>query len=320
MRSFWITACLMTMLMSSALGRPWGPMPKFRGASAEPLLKTLDTADRAKGAFLLGQIGDRKAVPALAKLLNDQDRTVRIHTGIAVASLGDERGIPTCASVLKSEPAWIRCYAAYALWQTNTPRARQVLKQSLAGQDKFISSVINGALMTPYAPPASKSSVKPETWADAGDALTEEADWWWHEGDFEQAVRCLQAILFLEPDDVQSYGLAAWLQWSMGRDEQAVNTLKRGIAAVPDSSEMYFEMASHYMKTERYLLAREPLEKALDLGGDDMIRRQYAHCLEKLGRYSASLEQWAILLEKSPNDPVVKMNYERVKAEVNSKQ
>ena len=308
---------MLLTLAVSAYGEPWDPLPTFRGASAEALLKT---ADPARKAFLLGQIGDRKAVLALERLLNDPDRMVRVQAGIALAGLGDARGIPACASALNSEPTWIRCYAANALWQVNTPRAGRILRGSLKGQNKFIREVIGGALKTPYAQPAGKSSARLETWQDAGDALTAEADVWWHDGNLEQAARCLEADLFLDPQDVQTYGLAAWLEWSLGRDGQAINTLKRGIAAVPDSPEMCFELGFHYMNTKRYLLAREPLRKALDLGGDDLMRRQYAHCLEKLGQYQASLDQWTILLKDSPDDQAIRTNYERVRGEVSSNQ
>jgi len=303
----------------SAWGQPWGPRPTFRGASAEDVVGALETEDRAKAAFLLGQIGDRKVVPALAEFTGDPDRSVRVQAGIALASLGDRRGIPVCATALNSDPTWIRCYAAYALWQVDTPRARRILKESLKGQGKFISEVINGALSTPYVTPA-KSAAKKLSLDDPGDALAEEADWWWHEGNLEQAARCLETMLFLDPTDVQTCELAAWLEWSLGRDDQAVNTLKRGIAEAPDNPEAYFQLGFHYFNTKRYILAREPLRKALDLGGDDIMRRQYAHCLEKLGQYSEALDQWTILLQKAPDDSVVKMNYGRVKRLVNGEQ
>ena len=311
------TCLILLVLASSAHCEPWVPLPTFRDADALPLLLS---ADNAKVAFLMGQIGDRKAVPPMAELLDDPDRTVRIQTGIALASLGDERGIPACASALRSEPTWIRFYAAYGLWQVNTPRAGRILKESLPGQGQFISEVITGALNTPYAKPVSESAIKLESMEDAGDALTKEADEWWHDGNLEQAARCLETILFLDPEDVQSYGLAAWLQWSLGRDEQAINTLKRGIAIAPDDPEMHFELGFHYFNTKRYRLARGPLKKALDLGGDNLIRRQYAHCLEKLGRCEECLSQWEKLLALFPDDQVVKMNYERVRGIVNSEQ
>lgn len=301
---------ILCLLAVSAFGAPRVPQPVFRGASAELLLKT---ADPARKAFLLGQIGDRKAVPTVAKLLHDSDRAVRVQAGIALASLGDRRGIPVCASALNSEPTWIRCYAAYALWQVNTPQSRRVLRKSLDGQGKFIRGVIEGSLTTRYAKVTAKSAVKLESWQDAGDALSEEADWWWHEGNLEQAARCLEALLFVDPESSESYGTAAWLEWSLGRDEQAINTLKRGVAAFPNSPDMHFELGFHYVNTKRYRLAREPLKKALDLGGNDLMCRQYAHCLEKLGQCEECLSQWEKLLKLFPDDPVVRMNYERVR-------
>ncbi len=43
------------------------------------------------------------------------------------------------------------------------------------------------------------------------------------------------------------------------------------------------------------------------------MRRQYAHCLEKLGKLDQSLEQWTAILEARPDDAAARRNYDRVK-------
>src|SRR5687768_13429347 len=37
-----------------------------------------------------------------------------------------------------------------------------------------------------------------------------------HAGDYERAVACHRAIVALDPADIESYGVASWLLWSMG--------------------------------------------------------------------------------------------------------
>lgn len=303
----------------------WAPLPIFRESAAfvpylQEQLSSTDSQTRAKCAFLLGQIGYRHSAKHLARLLSDGDRAVRVQAGIALAWLGDARGVPTCASALASDPPWIRYYAVCGLWRVGSPRAKRILRENLVGQSKLVSDAVKGALSTPraFAPDVRLPNSAPTIAADdvlqaVSDGYILESDWWWHEGDYEQDIRCLQALVFLDPSDVQSFGVIAWLQWNFGRETESVATLKRCIAANPSDPDAHFELGRHYMTDKRNVLAEEPLRKAIELGGDHLAHRQYAHCLEGLGRLSECLAEWAKILETLPNDAAARYNHDRVK-------
>jgi len=88
--------------------------------------------------------------------------------------------------------------------------------------------------------------------------------------------------------------------------------LADGVKAASKDPESYYNQGFHYFNTKRYTLAEAPLRKSVALGGDHRARRTYAHCLEKLGKLSASLKQWAELKKLRPHDGSVSSNYKRV--------
>ena len=323
----------MGIFAAKAYRPAWAPVPMLQGDASktvilQKLLASEDSRTRARSAFLLGQIGSPDSVKPLSDLLNDSDRDVRIQAGIALACLGDARGITACATALKESPTWIKLYAVHGLWRTNSPRAMDVLKKSAVTDKGFISRTIKAALKTKYiVPPTAplpEGDVPPvvasdQLWLETSDLFAEESDWWWHQGNYEQVIRCRETALFLDPTFVENYGLIAWLQWSMGHDAEAIRTLQRGISAVPTDPSVYFELGFHYFNTKRYVQAERYLRKAVDLGGDHLVRRMYAHCLEKLGRLDDALAVWKGLVESRPDDGTAKSNMERVQGLLDDK-
>lgn len=310
----------------------WAPLPLFRGdVVATPLLHELlasaNADDRARAAFILGRIACPDSLPLLAEHLKDPVRAVRVHAGIALASMGDARGLPICRAVLTSDPAWVRYWAVCGLWQLNSAEARAALKAALPGQSVFIAETIRGALGTPFvAPPPVPSFPKgaqvlnkpssKQIWEQAADVLTRESDWWWHRGNYEQAIRCHLSCTLLDPTYVEDYAVAAWLQWSLGRGDEAVATLHQATAAAPRDPDAWFALGEHHFIRKQYALAEAPLARAAELGGDDLALRTYAHCLEKLGKLQQSLAEWDALLARSPGDLVARHNRDRVQQRI----
>ena len=68
-----------------------------------PYLQGPDEDLRKTAAYVLGVIGDRKAVPALKPLLEDSARDVRWNTALGLARLGDDAGYGEILKMLDRE-------------------------------------------------------------------------------------------------------------------------------------------------------------------------------------------------------------------------
>jgi len=316
--------------MAARAGRPPGaPLSVMWGRSEmvpviEEVLGGASAQDRIRAAFLLGRIGDRDATGPLLSALDDPCRDVRIQAGIALASLGDERGQHAAWAALVGEPQWIRYYAVLALSRLNTDKIRQNLKQIQPQQPEFISRTIQAALDQPALVPAVAPDRQPVAlerdqiavlwdWGTVVDAFNAETDWWWHHGDYDQCIRCMQVMLLMDPTLTETYSNIAWLQWSLGDETSAIGTYHRAISRLPDDPWSHHYLGCHYFITNRYELAIPHLREAVRLRPDIISRHLLAHCLEHTGQLEACFEHWREMYEQSPDDPAVKFNYERVK-------
>jgi len=314
--------------MAQRAGRPpWAPLPIMWGHSE--MLPTLvqlvqqgSVPDRIRAAFLLGQIGDRDATNSLLNALDDSCRDVRIQAGIALACLGDERGQHAAWAALIGEPQWIRYYAVLGLSRLNTDKIRQNLRQIQPRQPEFISRTIQAAFDWP-APVVTATNEHQllvlsrdeitVLWNAVIETFNVETDWWWHHGDYDQCIRCMQVMLLMDPTLTETYSNIAWLQWSLGDETSAIGTYHRAISRLPDDPLSYHYLGLHYFITNRYELAIPYLREAVRLQPDIISRRTLAHCLERTGQLEACLEHWREMYEKTPDDPAVKFNYQRVK-------
>lgn len=319
----------------------WAPLALLRAdVQAVPFLlemmKSDRRASRERAAFLLGQVGCPEAIPALVWALADDERSVRIQAAIALGCMGERRGMHGCLAALRGQPDWVRYYAALALWHIQgremlaRPAIVQAMKQALKTASPLVAQAVQGALETPYVEPpagpelpqASQAGFalsEEEMWEQAADVLIAESDWWFHEGDYDQAIRCSEASLLLDPDHVETYSVIAWLQWSMGRNVNAVGTLHRAIGAAPLDPDSWYALGFHYFNIGELEKAEGPLSQAVALQGDHLAYRAYAHCLDRLGRPRESLKVWEDLLELRPTDGSVIVNRDRVKASMDGK-
>jgi len=137
-----------------------------------------------------------------------------------------------------------------------------------------------------------------------------------HLGDYERAVALHKAIVALDPGDVESYGVASWLLWSMGRGEEAMQFIERGVKANLDDWEMWNEAGQHYDLQKRLREAQQAYTRAAELLPKDqnsqMLRRRLAHAAEKAGDFKTAVETWRGLVRDFPNEVVNKNNLARV--------
>lgn len=320
-------------LLAQKSGWPsWTSPPVFQGDPKgwKPTLRKMLTSeqsrDRARSAFLLGRIGDKGSADLLAETLKDPNDSIRIQAGIALACVGDSRGVGACREAINNAPSWIKFYAVEALWQLDTEESKQELVLSLASDDPLVGQVIKSAVRDKYRKPvqiketdkAANEVSADEIWAEAARAYIIEADWWWEQGEMDQAIRCLDTGIMMDPANIENYSSKAWLQWSLGREREAIETLDEEIKAAPEDPQAYFDQGFHFFNTDRFELAETPLRKAVGLDGDQLCIRLYANCLEKNGKFVESLRQWERVVELRPDDSLAKINLEKMKTKVDA--
>jgi tetratricopeptide (TPR) repeat protein len=164
--------------------------------------------------------------------------------------------------------------------------------------------------------------------AQADPAKETNVDYFWrksdeafHAGDYERAVSMHRAIVALAPGDVQSYGVASWLLWSLGKGEEARAFIARGLKANPQNWDMWHEAGQHYELQKLSSEALEAYKKALALMPQDtpatdaqMARRRLAHSAERGGDLPLSVQTWRDLVRDFPQEVVNKNNLARVEA------
>lgn len=309
-------------------GRPeWGPLAilEDQAALCEPAVaasRDKVTTERRRAALLLGLLGMAEGVRALETLRQDADREVRMQAGVSLCLLGEDSGLPAARVALGYAPAWLRYYAVAGLWRVGGRRAEEALQNARPHLSPFLQDCVDQALATPWEPVAEGVEVvadrahapadRADLWGQAADALISECDWWWHKGNYDQCIRCLEASLVFDPQNVEAYSNIGWLQWSMGRHGEAISTYRRAIAANPLSWDAADELANYYRMQKRYLLAEKYYAQAARLGSPPIQRRAWGHVLEILGRYDEARQVWQQILQLDPNDPIARRQLERL--------
>ncbi len=106
--------------------RPWAvkALLHIGEASVLPLCAMLTSArsdTRIIAAFVLGKIGDTKAVEPLCATLEDEEDRVRSASAEALGQIGDLRAVKPLCAALKDEEGEVRLYAGNALVKIGEP-------------------------------------------------------------------------------------------------------------------------------------------------------------------------------------------------------
>jgi tetratricopeptide (TPR) repeat protein len=158
------------------------------------------------------------------------------------------------------------------------------------------------------AKPAAEESTIEFLWRKSDDAF--------HAGDYERAIACHKAIVALAPDEIQSYAVGAWLLWSLGKGDEALAFLQRGLDRNPDDWEMWEAAGNQYDLQKKRPEARAAYVRSVALipatENSQMLRRRLAHAAERDGDLTLSLQTWRDLVRDFPNDVVNQNNLARV--------
>ncbi len=167
----------------------------------------------------------------------------------------------------------------------------------------------------PKAPHKAAPAKAKDPIAASVDYLWEQSDAAFHKGDYPTAVKIHRAIVTLDPTDTESFGVGAWLLWSMGQKESARAFIQQGLDANPNNAEMWDTAGQHYDLEKSFADSKNAYVKSVTLAGKkapEMLRRRLAHSAEHAGDLALSIQTWADLVRDYPNSAVDKNNLARV--------
>jgi HEAT repeat protein len=90
---------------------------------------------RLQAAYILGTLGDKRAVPPLVKALDDSHYAVRGAAAIAIGSLGDLGAVEALVKVAADEEAWVRAEVMKALGRLRAATALETVVKALDDAD-----------------------------------------------------------------------------------------------------------------------------------------------------------------------------------------
>jgi HEAT repeat protein len=114
-----------------------------------PLIAALEDSDhdvRVEVARVLGALGDTRAVAPLFPALEDSDHDVRVEAARALGALGDSRAVGPLIAALTDSNEQMRAAAVVALDHLDDPRAVEALVAALRDPAPQVSSLAREAL------------------------------------------------------------------------------------------------------------------------------------------------------------------------------
>ncbi len=159
--------------------------------------------------------------------------------------------------------------------------------------------------------------------AESRDFLTDmlwmKAEDYWHIGKWDDDIRLCRQIIQLDPHFVEAYTGAAYLLYSLDRDEEAIELFRAGMAANAKDYDLPHEFGMYYCYRHKWELAIEQFEKSVSLGAPRVMQHMLPNTLERAGRLEEALQRWEEILKRWPDDPIAKGRIEGLKTEIGRK-
>src|SRR5260370_26826622 len=133
----------------------------------------------------------------------------------------------------------------------------------------LVALTVGTAVAAPGAKMASSRKSRPALQApqveeildDVVDRLWDRADWYWHEGRYEERVAIDRLIIRMEPRFIEPYGTAGWLLESLGRGQEALDLYRQAVAAAPNRWETHQDLGMYYYQHKEYAAAAEDFQR-----------------------------------------------------------
>ncbi len=192
---------------------------------------------------------------------------------------------------------------------------------------RFTVALLVGCAVALLAPLARAETLKPISAKEAEKVITEERDYltdilwigidgYWHEGDWNSSLRLCKEIVQIDPHFVEAYTNGAYLLWNQNRDKEAIAMYEQGIAANPESPDLYFDFGFFYRDRKNYDKAIRFFRQAVKYGAPATQQHMLAATLEEAGKKQEALEEWRNILKRFPDDGVAPRKIERLEKEL----
>lgn len=147
---------------------------------------------------------------------------------------------------------------------------------------------------------------------EAIDTVWTHADYYWHEGRYEDHVAICRFMMRADPSFAEAYSSGGWLLENLGRKDEALAVYLEGVRAVPNDWRPLHDLGYFYFQQKRYPEAIETLEKAVGLQPPAFVWHVLAHSYEKAGDKARSIATWRRCLELHPSDGAAGHNLRRL--------
>jgi tetratricopeptide (TPR) repeat protein len=148
------------------------------------------------------------------------------------------------------------------------------------------------------------------------DKLGEQADDWFHRGDYKRSIQAFKMRIAYDPSDLQSYFLAAWLLWSSGDDAAAQEMYQSSVRAAPDSYEPYMEIGMHWSNRRDDRKAALWLFHACNRGAPVAAWKTLSHSYRRLGLLQDAIRIMREAKTMDPNDPTIDTNIQWLQEQI----
>ncbi len=151
--------------------------------------------------------------------------------------------------------------------------------------------------------------------------LIQLSDEFWHDGQHYKVMALMHVLIAYSPEEVEYYSDLAWLYSSYGDAVRARQTYERGIRAVPNQWDLYYDYGFWLFQRGELERARTYLERAVSFPNvPGYAWKTLAHACERMGDYKRSLEAWENAKKVDPNDGAVEPNMARVRQKLQEQQ
>jgi tetratricopeptide (TPR) repeat protein len=156
--------------------------------------------------------------------------------------------------------------------------------------------------------------------ADARDAIADalwlKTEEQWHKGEWDEAIRVCHQLVQLEPHFIEAYNGAAWMLWSMDRDDESIALYREGIAANPKRYEIHHDFGMYYWHRQTWGKAVEQFRRSVENGAPRNFQHMLPNSLERARRKQEALVEWRALLNRFPDDPIAERHIDALEKDL----